>query len=473
MSGEDIDEDEVVDDLPGPPEEPIEPPQPSAKIPTEEKEAPGGIPQEGLEEPPKVSGRTCKYCGKVFYDPLALGRHVAKEHKREKQLEREKESEGKGEISDEQIYAEIRIKGITALEEVMKKRLEQLLSMPGIPPESRRFVISEWDRDPTIRLDFRSLQATLYDAGIKPEKIQRIIDRLVQLYNKFAPATQDAGYYSIAPQQERYQRYPPSFGPPVLPQPPNSTVWAPSPPLPTTALPSQSFPQPQYSYFYPPPASQPLSEERIIRRIIEELPKVMPQQQQRQQDEMEADIVLTYTPEGEPVMGKIRGSQTAIMGLIMAAREQAGGKGKSPEVTALLEELEKKEKAFNAQMERLQDKLEAAEKRADETERQHLQEQIASLREDIRRTQETYQRMLKEKDNQLLGAMQRSSTEGYRSDSLRFVDSTVGRLERIIENRKPVDKLLDLLMSPVQPGQKTSDIEEFVQLKESGLLVEK
>jgi len=142
------------------------------------EQQPQGIPSIGIKGTKKYR---CKFCGAEFTNPLELGRHINMEHQAElaaRRLRRagvspppgapagaEEESRevppraasSRQLMSDDEIFADIRIRGQVALEELMRERLEQLLSMPSVPKESREYVLREWDNDPSIHFDFHAL----------------------------------------------------------------------------------------------------------------------------------------------------------------------------------------------------------------------------------------------------------------------------------------------------------------------------
>jgi hypothetical protein len=476
---------DIVDDNIPPP---LSPSEASDEVAGEEVEEAAPTPS-----PPRAKKYTCKYCGMEFDNPLDLGRHVRKEHRDEVRAEREaKMAPPASEVvaggqerpqrnvrmmTDDEIFADITMRGQAALEELLRARLEELLDMPSIPKESKEYALREWDSDPTIHLDFHALSEALYDAGIKPDKVQRVVSRLVALYNKFAPALQypqqSLNYPNTGPQTQQpyYGGAAPTYpyqGPPSVP--------------PHQGYPNPAYPPPgpyyQYPYppqypgqypppYYPQPPVRQVTEDQVrdmVSHAVRDAIKEMMQSQQSSQNAggqlVEAEIPIAYSSDGTPIMGKVRGDSSAVMGLLVASRGSApAGKQELPPLDQLLS-------PFRDQIEELSKKVEEAEKRADEAEKRHLESQIASIKEEMDKMRQTYEQQLAVRDK-LLENMPRGE---YRSDTMRMVDSVISRVDDMVKDRRPLDKLVDLLTKTPPPAQMTSDVAALNELKKAGLV---
>jgi hypothetical protein len=480
----------------------------------------GAGPEEEEEEgipptpPPRVRKYKCRYCGAEFTSPLDLGRHMRKEHHTEMALEKAAQkgikiprtaappTTGEGEegvsttpaprertMTDDEIFAEIRIRGQAALEEQLRARLEQLLSMPSVSKESRDYVMREWDNDPSIHLDFQALFGILFDAGVKPDKSQRIVDRLVMFYNKFAPALQAPPMMSphaMVNQGDQYQ-YPNPYsyqqGGPQQPSPYQYGQYQLGP-YPGRQNPWQQGPYPYmqyqygpggpgypYAYQYPPPPPQPGSPgggltEESVRKIVEDvLSKLNPKQQEKEKedDEMEADVPIAYAKDGTPIMGKVRGNPAAVVGMIIAS---GSSRGQTPD-----ESVSDAMKAMQEQLDRLQDKLSEAEKRADEAEKRRLEDSIKRLEDQMAKMESTYREQLEKREEEIEDLRSNMPRGEYKSDAYRFIDSAASKLENIMKDRRPLEKFVEVLKPP-QPGQPTSDQVALDELKKLGLTME-
>jgi hypothetical protein len=473
-------------------------------------------PGEGGEEaaPPEEQGipqveaggkkYRCKYCGAEFTNPLELGRHINMMHQAELAARRARRAgalpqqpqagEGEAEeshgvplrassprrfMNDDEIFADIKIRGQVALEELLRERLEQLLSMPSVPKESREYVLREWDNDPSMHFDFHAISEALYDAGIKPDKAQRIVDRLIMLYNKFAPALAmppTPPQYVRAPDQQYWPRqYPAQAGPQY---PAQYNPYGNPYPSPYGYNPyGNPYPSPYgYNPYAPPPPPPPppqqpaqqLTEDSVRKIVKETLSEILQKPEEKDKeggrgDEMEAEIPIAYDKDGTPIMGRVRGNPAAIVGMIIAS---GSSRGQAPD-----ESVQNAVKAMQAQLESLQAQLREAEKRADEAEKRRLEDRISDLQSKIETMDKTYKEMIARKDEQLekLASMPRGE---YKSDVLRMVDSITSRAENIIRDRRPLDKLIDLLVSQPQQARPTSDESAIEELKKLGLAVQ-
>ena len=470
------------------------------------EQQPQGIPSIGIKGTKKYR---CKFCGAEFANPLELGRHISMEHQAElaaRRLRRagvspppgapagaEEESRevppraasSRQLMSDDEIFADIRIRGQVALEELMRERLEQLLSMPSVPKESREYVLREWDNDPSIHFDFHALSEAMYDGGIKPDKAQRIVDRLITIYNKFVPALSippGPPQYARVPDQQywgrqypaqwggqpyggQYQQYPGQYNPYGNPYPYPSQYNPYGNPYPSPYGYNPYAPPPPPPPPQQPPA-QPLTEDsvrKIVEEVIGKMQKPEDKGKEKDDSEMEAEIPIAYAKDGTPIMGRVRGNPAAVVGMIVAS---GSSHGQTPD-----ESVQNAIKAMQNQMDSLQAQLKEAEKRADEAEKKRLEDRINDLQSKMSDMDKTYREMMAKKDEQLekIASMPRGD---YKSDALRMIDSITGRAENIVRDRRPFDKLVDLLTSQPQQVRPTSDVSAIEELKKVGLAVQ-
>lgn len=134
----------------------------------------------------------CAICHRDFKSQLALNGHM-KTHDKEARL---KELERKKNRTDADIWADIKMQGAEAMEDLLRVRLEDDLNGPGVPVESAEKALREWDNDSSLRGDMSALYTMLCeDAGIKKDKAFRIVQKLTGVYNKYAQALQAGGHY--------------------------------------------------------------------------------------------------------------------------------------------------------------------------------------------------------------------------------------------------------------------------------------
>ncbi len=192
-----------------------------------------------VDEPKKYA---CKHnnkdgepCGFSADSPLVLGAHVRSSHPnaRKKKTHDDNVESHDTPVTEDEIIADIRMKGPGALHAVLRRRLEELLTAPGIMKVSSDFALQEWDRNPIIRDDVNILIKMLAeDAGIKDDKARRVGEKIYELIQRYSQYINSGGYqYYYQPygqgQPAQYQGQPsygrqnPQYdmrGPPQFPQ---------------------------------------------------------------------------------------------------------------------------------------------------------------------------------------------------------------------------------------------------------------
>jgi anti-sigma28 factor (negative regulator of flagellin synthesis) len=233
------------------------------------------------------------------------------------------------------------------------------------------------------------------------------------------------------------------------------------------------YPSPyQYNPYAPPPPPQPpqhaqqLTEDsvrRIVKEALSELLQRPEEKEKEREGEMEAEIPIAYDKDGTPIMGKVRGNPAAIVGMIIAS---GSSRGQSPD-----ESMSGIMKAMQQQLEKLQDQLGEAERRADEAERRRLEDSIKRLEDQMDRMEKAYREQLEAREKEIAELRSSIPRGEYKSDAYRFIDSAATKIENLMKDRRPLEKLVEVLRPP-QPGQPTTDQEALEELKRQGLVVE-
>lgn len=113
------------------------------------------------------------------------------EKKAEKPPEREREVgeefAEKPELKDYEPEELVAFYGEEGLEMLLEQRLRRLLQAPGVGQKSRKWIMTQWEADETVRSDFDRLFSLLTDAGVKERIAHRIVSGLIALEERYLP----------------------------------------------------------------------------------------------------------------------------------------------------------------------------------------------------------------------------------------------------------------------------------------------
>jgi hypothetical protein len=419
----------------------------------------------------------CKYCASEgrdigFPTSMELARHVSKDHKdlirKRKEGEQRESVEKEIEQTEEHIWADIRLRGPEALAEILERRLGEQLQTPGVDPASRVAAIKEWDNDPTIHFDFRQLARMLIsDAGVKPEKASRIVEKVEMLYIKYAPALMQGGFqppympsgfqpsvaqgyqYSIPPYP-----YPPAAQPPYMVQPPQ-------------------YPQPQQSYYqgswqmgvpgYPPPPGvaspyyqappKPLTQEDVKKTVDEAIERVAeklrPAQTSEPMVEMEMPMAYDETT-GKQITQKVKAPASMLPWMMMMSNR---GSVRPPEMGPKADEL--MDKIRDTVVGPMETRLAKAEEDVEKARQESNQARIAEAdrrateaRTELNQTKDYIKDLEKKVDEE----RRHQNIEGYRSDSFKLVGQGFNEVAQMVKERRPFKEFMDVVFPKQPPG---------------------
>jgi hypothetical protein len=443
----------------------------------------------------------CKYCaaeGKDvgFKTSLELARHTGPGGPHKDQVKAAKAEKATATVraqveqavadTEEHIWADIRIRGPEALSIVLQKRLVELLETPGVDPASMKAAIGEWENDPTIHFDFRQLARMLIsDAGIKAEKASRIVEKLEQLYLKYAPALQGGGVQGYIPavagppqNAYNYGGYPyPSQPPPTPPyyqQPPwyQGQGGGPygQPPMP---------PPNYYQQGYPP--QRPLTMEDVDRAVEKAVDKVADRLRPAapQAEAMaEVDWPVGYDDDGKQIFSKIRTSQSSLPFLLMAQQSR------SPPPGQKTDDLDKTMDKLQEQVVKpLEERMRAAEEEAKKAREESNAARIAEADRraaDARKELDDTKKYVHDVEDRIRDEERNRNVEGYRSDSFKLVGQTASDVAQMVKQRRPLKEILDVLFPtqglppvPAQQPEVTVVAQETAEAARAGVIVAK
>ena len=400
-------------------------------------------------------------------------------------------------MTDADVYAEVKLRGPEGLHKPLRARLENLLStMPDIPQKSSYFILTEWDGDPSVRLDFRALEHLIENGGLKPSVAVYITNQLISLYNHYADALRKEGYGLDLAIGQGQGVPPPPFGPgssmssQAIQQGP--MVWTPS-----------GWQSARQGYGFPQGPTDVASE---VRRLLDE---------ERRRNNPPEDIIELETtdPGGKPV--RVKGTMTQIAALrsagILAAQDGGSGVDVEGAINAATEPLKTQIASLGeklADREKALEKLEADHKedlkdaKADfEKKESELKDEIRDLEKDLKEMTDQRDRyrddslrkelkadnaeknaadkgdLLKDALGENKELRSKLGSSGYSSDGMKAVSEVGHEALELAKTRQPFKDVIELgkqvlLGKGPETPPASSELTDAKVLKDAGLLVD-
>jgi len=426
---------------------------------------------------------SCSVCGRVFKSVSSLTGHM----KAHAEGRRRKEPVLEEPKSEEEVLADLRLRGPDALRPVLKAKLANLLSIAKVPGSETVSILDQWENDPTIMSDFmngdmRGLSDLLYFAGLKSQQIEYILIQMARTYNRYAETLSREGY-GIRPVTVGYHE---DRG-----GPPPTGRWGVAAAAARGWGPEERAGGGQFG-------GTPLTRESVelmMRDLTDRVRKEIEASKASQQQTSET-LVEVEGPDGRPIklwgpVDKITSTMTAL-GLVPPAGKTGPDMGEVIKQAAedavrpykeRVEQLLEEKKSMKGDYEKTIEKLEAAlkdrEKEVREIERtldnvrdeknvlyhdkanmekrvEELKDRIDALEDELKEYRQKYEITQKELSDTRRG-------EGL-SGSLKFADNMVDRGERFLDKRDYFKKIIDFLSggqapAPPKPSSRSQELE--------------
>lgn len=414
---------------------------------------------------PQPSSRkyTCKICGFEATTPLEIANHMRLAHKKGEpthEIEKPEKQISIDEMTEDEIRTKIALEGRTALNQLKRKRLEEVLSKhPKVSPQAREWILFKWDTDESIHDDPQKLTWSMMNTGLPDIVAYEITSTVWQLENKYGHLLQQKPPYYFG-----YQEQQPIIPPPILSRQ-QQTQPTTSPFTPYQQYQMQQPMQPPSPYYTMPPPT-PSYELYELKAEISKLKETLMHVQKGSSAAQQEKVVTINEPlvdnEGKYIVddnGQIITIPVqlpiSVLPTYLSMRKTGGQKTVEPESTKMQIDLLKE------RLEKLEQEKKDLEEKYLSTKDEMYKMQIQSLREQIQGAQTQMTELMK--------AMRTTPSGEYKRDEFKLLADSMVKLTEVVSERKPIEKLLQFAVQ--QKPQTPEEVIEQEQQAES--LIEK